>query len=290
MKFIRGSISSLYGMSIRRNLNNSSNIEIIRPLLAVSREEIKNYISKNNIYYRQDKSNNNLDFTRNRIRIEVIPKIIQENKNLLSTIFYKSEVINNENKYLDKLSHSYLNECLLKKDDNHIILSKKNFNKIPEELKLRVIKNTFILLKNNNFSFDFKTISAVNNCIIKNESNKLIKAKNNFFFIKDRDYLIFTKDDNILKKVEFEYKIIEEVIIKELNLKIKLYNNKEEFVVKNYLEKEKFKNKTLKNFFDKKRIPEYERVRTFLLFYKNEIIYIHNFYNKENLEIEVELI
>jgi tRNA(Ile)-lysidine synthase len=287
MKLIRGSISSLYGMSIKRKLSDTSNIEIIRPILCVSREEIEKFVIKNNIAYREDYTNNKLDFTRNRIRIKILPKIIEENKNILSTLFYKSEIISNENNYLNKITFDYINNSILIKENNHIVLSNREFSKIPDELKSRTIKNTFTLLRDDNFSFDSEIINSVNECIKKNQSNKIIKAKNNFFFLKDRDYLIFSKDYKILEINQFEYKIIDYLFLKELNINVKIFNNDKELTIKNYSKNQIFQNKKLKEFFDKKKIPEYERRKIFLILDKNEIIYIHGFYNKKNLNLLV---
>lgn len=46
---------------------------IIRPLLAAERAEITDYIEKNNIPYAEDESNQSTVYTRNRLRLEVLP-------------------------------------------------------------------------------------------------------------------------------------------------------------------------------------------------------------------------
>ena len=46
---------------------------IIRPMLAVSRSEVMDYLKNRNIAWREDSSNQDLSFTRNRLRSEVLP-------------------------------------------------------------------------------------------------------------------------------------------------------------------------------------------------------------------------
>lgn len=47
--------------------------EIIRPLLSLSREEIEAYLKEEGIYWRNDESNEELIYARNRIRHEILP-------------------------------------------------------------------------------------------------------------------------------------------------------------------------------------------------------------------------
>ncbi|UTW64175.1 tRNA lysidine(34) synthetase TilS [bacterium SCSIO 12741] len=47
----------------------------LRPLLALSRQEINQYVEKNKISYREDSSNQSTDYQRNAIRLKVIPEI-----------------------------------------------------------------------------------------------------------------------------------------------------------------------------------------------------------------------
>jgi len=67
MRVIRG--SGLNGLSSMK----AKSENIIRPMLKISRNEILNYLKKNKIKYRIDKSNANTKFTRNSIRHSLIP-------------------------------------------------------------------------------------------------------------------------------------------------------------------------------------------------------------------------
>jgi len=63
----------------------SQNNKIIRPFLPFSREAILAYAQNNQIAWREDKSNALLDFSRNKIRHQIIPVLKELNPNLVAT-------------------------------------------------------------------------------------------------------------------------------------------------------------------------------------------------------------
>jgi tRNA(Ile)-lysidine synthase len=58
------------------------NGQFVRPMLGVRRKEIIQYCNENNIRWREDVSNKNTGFTRNRIRHSILPVIEKESENL----------------------------------------------------------------------------------------------------------------------------------------------------------------------------------------------------------------
>lgn len=71
------SISGLRGMLPKNNQN------VVRPLLNQSKEEILNYANQHQIPWRNDSSNQKPDYTRNHIRLKVLPLLKQINPALL---------------------------------------------------------------------------------------------------------------------------------------------------------------------------------------------------------------
>lgn len=68
------------------------NGKIVRPLLAFTRKEITKYAEENNYKWREDKTNADTKYTRNKIRHKVIPILQELNPNLLET--FKQTLIN----------------------------------------------------------------------------------------------------------------------------------------------------------------------------------------------------
>lgn len=79
LNLVRGTgISGLHGIRPKR-------INIIRPLLFLSSEEIKEHVSSNNIQFREDSSNSSVKYARNKIRLNVIPHLRELNPGLDET-------------------------------------------------------------------------------------------------------------------------------------------------------------------------------------------------------------
>ena len=83
-QLLRGAQHHLSGMAEFRDLCPS--VQLWRPLLSIPKSEILDYLSEQNIPYAKDTSNESLDYTRNRIRHQLIPPIRDLNPNYLETL------------------------------------------------------------------------------------------------------------------------------------------------------------------------------------------------------------
>lgn len=80
INLLRGTgISGLTGMSQRRN-------NIIRPMLFASRDDIAAFAADNSIRFREDSSNAQVKYTRNRIRHKIIPELERVNPGVINAI------------------------------------------------------------------------------------------------------------------------------------------------------------------------------------------------------------
>ena len=85
--------------------------QIIRPLLDVSREEIEEYCRKNNLNPRIDKTNLEPMYTRNKIRLELIPHLRDEyNENIIDVLSRLSQIVAEDKDYI----YSHVDETLKK--------------------------------------------------------------------------------------------------------------------------------------------------------------------------------
>lgn len=165
----------LCGIPIKRG-------SIIRPLLFVSRDEIEKYCSVNKIAFVTDSTNLEDDYTRNKIRKNVIPQFCEINPSFLSTINRMSRNLTEENLYLDNLAKELALKAKLA--DGYDVFVLKTADDV-------VIKR-FILrefAKNNIEPNSIATKTALE--MIKNESGKANIAKNYFIQVKNRNFHIF---------------------------------------------------------------------------------------------------
>ncbi|MBL8013461.1 MAG: tRNA lysidine(34) synthetase TilS [Candidatus Omnitrophica bacterium] len=76
MRIIRGSgLQGLVGMEYKRTIND---VLILRPLLGVEKRSVYEYLQALNVPYCIDTTNSKTDFFRNKIRLELLPRLVKE--------------------------------------------------------------------------------------------------------------------------------------------------------------------------------------------------------------------
>ena len=173
MNTLRGSgVSGLKGIEPKRK-------KYIRPLIEIERHEIEKYCIENEINPRHDESNDDNTYTRNKIRNIIIPYIRNEfNPNIIKTLNRLSEIIKEEDEYVQSKTEKIFKEILLTNEKNKIELDPRKFN--DQE---KVIQKNLILLAIKKVKGSTQGIEKVNiDDIIKlcnnNIGNKLIRPVN----------------------------------------------------------------------------------------------------------------
>lgn len=85
--------------------------EIVRPLLETSRAEIDAYVQRNTIPYVEDESNQDTHFTRNRLRLEVLPLLEEISPGCGARIAAAAELLREENEHLRREAEALMPEA-----------------------------------------------------------------------------------------------------------------------------------------------------------------------------------
>lgn len=144
MNFFRGSgHTGLKGIEPMRG-------KIIRPLLETSRKEIEEYCTIEKLMPRYDETNQETVYTRNKIRLELIPYIEKNiNSNVIANISRMSEIIREEERYLQEQTRLAYNAILKKELSDELTLDLKAFNELDIVLKRRIILKSIIKVLGN---------------------------------------------------------------------------------------------------------------------------------------------
>ena len=135
MNIIRGS-----GLSGLKGIEKVRDYKYIRPLIEISRKEIEEYCKENKLEPKYDKSNKENIYTRNKIRNILIPLLEKEfNPNIVKSISKLSELAKLDNEYFNNIIKSEYNRIKLEENNNEIILNLKEFNKLNNVIKSRLI-------------------------------------------------------------------------------------------------------------------------------------------------------
>lgn len=105
MRILRG--TGLRGLGAIKFKNGN----IIRPLLNIPRKEILAHLRKNKVPFRIDKTNLSLNFTRNKIRNQLVPRLEKEfNPNIQEVLFKLSQSIADDYDFINRFSKEWLAE------------------------------------------------------------------------------------------------------------------------------------------------------------------------------------
>ena len=90
--------------AMRPVASNDNGLEIARPLLGIWREEIDEYIAAHRLEFREDVSNLDPRFTRNRLRHEIIPALSAAfGRDVRRAVWRAAEIFRDEDEFLNSL-------------------------------------------------------------------------------------------------------------------------------------------------------------------------------------------
>lgn len=288
IKLIKGTVTGLKGIEASRAFSmTNKNLKIIRPLLCLSRPEIEAYCQEMSLEYKTDLSNFENDYTRNRVRNTILPLIFNENPNFLSSIQKMTTVFSEEEDFIKKRVVEIYKKSIVKLESNLLILDEKEILINPDAIIRRIIKYAYEQLLQNTKLITYNRLDEIVTNIRKNISAKVIELGDDLFFVKDRNYLVFSIGliNNDYINFEYDFSLDKELYIKELDFSFKLDQTNEKFQdkINSFKNIDSIKIKSynsqleihiygkdnkhkLKDFFDKKKFPNILRKDLILLF------------------------
>ena len=134
---VRG--AGLAGLAGIRPVHRTGSGMYIRPLLCISREETENYLIQRGIPWVTDSTNEEEVYTRNKIRREILPALMQINSGAVKNIAAAAGRVLEAEGYLSELTQKAV-EKYTAKEGSVWILSRNLFEE-PMLLQKRVVKN-----------------------------------------------------------------------------------------------------------------------------------------------------
>ena len=133
MRFARGTdIKGLAGILPKRD-------QIIRPLLCLTRDEIEAYCKKQGISYRDDETNYEPIYTRNKVRLKWIPYIKEHlNPAVVTVLGRQSELYREEDEFLVEYTKELFNRCTTEKDGS-VFLDEQIMRSLHVYMQKRVL-------------------------------------------------------------------------------------------------------------------------------------------------------
>ncbi|MFA5498266.1 MAG: tRNA lysidine(34) synthetase TilS [Candidatus Cloacimonadia bacterium] len=216
--FLRGSgITGLRGILPKNN-------NVIRPLLNFKREEIVDYLNENDIHnWREDSTNKESLFNRNRLRNNLIPWIENEfNPNIVHLLYENAIIYQETEEYLKTAARNLLRRATLQSEEKFIQLDLSKINVQNRILLYYLFREVVANLSDTESDFyhsHFKEITS----LLSTSGTKMTKLSNNILAVKEYSTLTFTietKEEYAANNLESREESIE------LTRKFQLFNNK----------------------------------------------------------------
>lgn len=188
MRIVRG--STLKGYSGFDKIVYNDNYTLVRPLIFLTKDYIKEYDDKNNIPYVVDKSNFKEKYTRNRYRLKMLPFLKEEEKNVHEKFLKFSETleeydrfINNEiKKNIDKV---YKNNIIY--IDKYLELDPLIQRKVIEYILEDIYKEDLMIIND-------KHVKLILDLINSKKSNSTVCLPHNIDVNKNYNLVTFSKE------------------------------------------------------------------------------------------------
>ncbi|MBT9544990.1 MAG: tRNA lysidine(34) synthetase TilS [Candidatus Sericytochromatia bacterium] len=143
MRLVRGSLAGLGGMA---PLQSRAGICLIRPLLSQTRPSLEAYAAFQQLIWREDPSNAELDFFRNRLRHQILPLLRQENARLDQHWSEHALLWQDEQTWLEQLTAEAASASLKQESGHVLLLDLRLFQGYAQALQRRLVKTALTQL------------------------------------------------------------------------------------------------------------------------------------------------
>ena len=308
MRIMRGT-----GLQGLRGIEYARENGVIRPLLDIERKDIEEYCKVHNLNPRIDESNLENIYTRNKIRLELIPYMTDNfNTNLIESIVWMSNSLRSDSDYIEAEAESKFKDiCKVTWYSRYKI---NGFSKLHNAIKVRVLrKGIKSILGDTNF-IDQKHIEDVLEFESESKINKMLTLPRGVFVYRKQDCITLTTTEIVTEEIDFLYNIpnngfvkIKEtnIIIETQTMTIDRYKNgkvdkmskgfdlnkiKGGMVVRSRQQGDKIKlaggSKKIKDLFIDLKIPREERCKVPVIADEQGILQVGKYKSSENYKID----
>ncbi|MBN2898935.1 MAG: tRNA lysidine(34) synthetase TilS [Clostridia bacterium] len=165
MRLIRGAgIEGLSGIQYGREDG------VIRPLLDCSRSEIEAYCESHQIQPRIDHTNTDVQYTRNKIRWEILKGMSEINPSVMDNLVKTSQLLRDDNAVLNELTEATYRQIVDGQPEAHYI-SLTAFNQLSIGLKRRLIRKCIEVLRGHLIDVTYDEVETIINLAMRQRTN-----------------------------------------------------------------------------------------------------------------------
>ncbi len=291
--------------------------KFIRPLVRFTRAEIEAYLKSEGIVPRQDSTNTDRRYLRNRIRHELIPLLEQKyNPNIKTGLSRTAEILRDESEYLDEITYALYDSCRLSfTQSTSIILDRDEFLKHHIILQKRILRHSITDLIGQISDYSYQHYQTMLGIVKSDKPNAVFTLPHGVKFRRAYQQLIFEKNPVETEDFAYTLSISGSIIIPELNAEITaiLYDGRQgdllsipdgsfeaifdyskiklPLTIRNRRDGDRFQphgmrgTKKIKDFMMDAKVPLFERDRIPMLVCGKEILWVIGFTTNEKFKV-----
>lgn len=150
---------------------------IIRPLIDCSREEIEQYVRTERIPYVEDSSNQVLAYSRNRIRLELLPELAKRyNPRVVHSLANTATILEAEDALLNDMADRALRAVLVSRTREEFVLSIPPMTTLLSALRWRIIRRSAEELRVGRADLTFQHTLAIDRLLMTKGAKGAIHA------------------------------------------------------------------------------------------------------------------
>jgi len=199
MRLLRGSgTSGLTGIPPCRDNN------IIRPLIEIERQEIENYLKAKKLATVTDSSNLKTDYLRNKIRLEIMPLLEEQQPQLRRLLAQTAEILREEDAYLDRITEAWFNSNVEQSPHHVLKIPIAAFLSLPVALRRRVIRNVIGKVKKDLRRISWDHMEAIHRLVQAEKPQAALSLPGRLTVKRTYDHLAFSATVK-RKALHFDY-------------------------------------------------------------------------------------
>ena len=216
MNLIRGS-----GATGLKGIRPVRNMKFIRPLVGFTRQNIETFLVSIDIVPRQDATNTDTDYLRNRIRVELIPQLARDyNPNIKTGLNRTADVLSAESEYLDTAAQAAFETCRIQGPDKNIVLNRVKFRQYHTALQRRMLRQSVSEMLGDMSDLYFAHCEAMLNLVEGDAPNTVLVLPNDLRFRRAYQQLIFERKPVKMKSFAYPVAAVGKTSIAILNTEI----------------------------------------------------------------------
>ena len=185
-------------------------IKLVRPLLNITKYQVLNALSSNNIEFRTDNSNFSDEYNRNYLRLNIIPKIQEIYPKFTDAVLRLSEVSSVESDFINNIVEEIISNYAII-DDKYCIIFANAFNNLDKAISFRLIRRMYSIarskfldegyLSEDERSISYKATLQIFDMIVNKRLGK-IELNGGIFISLSYKYIHFFTKDKFIAKIK----------------------------------------------------------------------------------------